>query len=124
MGAVAATLTFMIGCPPAVSPQVFPVVQSHLRHMGNYDGIFLCGGVSAGTAFRIINNYLTAITSLATAEALDIGVKAGLDPKLLTDVIDDSGGQRWVMRKTNPVPSVQVDVPSSREHEGGFQIGL
>jgi 3-hydroxyisobutyrate dehydrogenase len=124
MGAEAATLTFMVGCPPAASAQVFPLVKSHLQHMGNPDGIFLCGDVGAGTAFKVINNYLSAITSLAAAEALNIGVKAGLDPKLLTDVINVSGGQCWVTSKANPVPGVQPDVPSSRGYEGGFRIEL
>lgn len=124
MGAEAGTLTFMVGCPPAAAPRVFPVVKSHLQHMGNADGIFLCGDVSAGTAFKIINNYLSAITSLAAAEALNIGVKAGLDPKLLTDVINVSGGQCWVTSKANPVPGVQPDVPSSKGYEGGFRIEL
>ncbi len=69
MGAQAGTLTFMVGCTPAASPRVFPAVVSYLRHMGNEDGIFLCGDVGAGTAFKIINNYLSAITSLAASEA-------------------------------------------------------
>ncbi|KAI1638627.1 NAD binding domain of 6-phosphogluconate dehydrogenase-domain-containing protein [Biscogniauxia mediterranea] len=124
MGAVAGTLTFMVGCSPAASPRVFPIVKSYLQYMGNRDGIFLCGDVGAGTAFKIINNYLSAITSLAAAEALNIGVKAGLDPKLLTDVINASGGQCWVTSKSNPVPGVQENVPSSRGYEGGFRIEL
>ncbi|KAK3309227.1 NAD binding domain of 6-phosphogluconate dehydrogenase-domain-containing protein [Chaetomium strumarium] len=124
MGAEKATLTFMVGCPPSASATVFPLVRAHLRHMGNAEGIFLCGDVGAGTAFKIINNYLSAITSLAAAEALNIGVKAGLDPRLLTDVINVSGGQCWVTSKANPVPGVQPDVPSSRGYEGGFRIEL
>ena len=124
MGAQAGTLTFMVGCQPSVSPQIFPVVKSYLQHMGNPDGIFLCGDVGAGTAFKIINNYLSAITSLAASEALNIGVKAGLDPTLLTDVINQSGGQCWVTSKSNPVPGVQQNVPSSRGYEGGFRIEL
>ncbi|KAI1084515.1 NAD binding domain of 6-phosphogluconate dehydrogenase-domain-containing protein [Whalleya microplaca] len=124
MGAVAGTLTFMVGCVPAVSSQVFPLVKSYLQHMGNADGIFLCGDVGAGTAFKILNNYLSAITSLAASEALNIGVKAGLNPKLLTDVINASGGQCWVTSKSNPVPGVQENVPSSRSYEGGFRIEL
>jgi 3-hydroxyisobutyrate dehydrogenase len=124
MGAQAGTLTFMVGCQPSVSGRVFPVVKSYLRHMGNEEGIFLCGDVSSGTAFKIINNYLSAITSLAASEALNIGVKAGLDPKLLTDVINASGGQCWVTSKSNPVPGVQANVPSSRDYEGGFRIEL
>lgn len=124
MGAQNGSLTFMVGCPSAKSEEVFPLVKSLLVHMGNPDGIFLCGDVGAGTAFKIINNYLSAITSLAAAEALNIGVKAGLDPKLLTDVINASGGQCWVTSKSNPVPGVQENVPSSRGYEGGFRIEL
>jgi len=124
MGAQAGTLTFMVGCPPSASAAVYPVVKSYLSHMGSPEGIFLCGDVGAGTAFKIINNYLSAITSLAASEALNIGVKAGLDPKLLTDVINVSGGQCWVTSKSNPVPGVQENVPSSRGYEGGFRIEL
>ncbi|KAF7563137.1 hypothetical protein G7046_g943 [Stylonectria norvegica] len=124
MGAQAGTLTFMVGCSPSVSDRVFPVVKSYLSHMGTPEGIFLCGDVGAGTAFKIINNYLSAITSLAASEALNIGVKAGHDPKLLTDVINASGGQCWVTSKSNPVPGVQSNVPSSRGYEGGFRIEL
>ncbi|KAB5513601.1 NAD binding domain of 6-phosphogluconate dehydrogenase-domain-containing protein [Coniochaeta sp. 2T2.1] len=124
MGAQDGTLTFMVGCSPVVSQTVFPLVKSYLSHMGKPSGIFLCGDVGAGTAFKIINNYLSAITSLAASEALNIGVKAGLDPKLLTDVINVSGGQCWVTSKSNPVPGVQENVPSSRGYEGGFRIEL
>ncbi|KAI3318777.1 NAD binding domain of 6-phosphogluconate dehydrogenase-domain-containing protein [Xylariaceae sp. AK1471] len=124
MGAEAATLTFMVGCPTHASATVFPIVQSYLKHMGNENGIFLCGDVGAGTAFKVINNYLSAITSLAASEALNIGTKAGLDVKLLTDVINASGGQCWVTSKSNPVPGVQANVPSSRGYNGGFRIEL
>ena len=124
MGAAAGTLTFMVGCATSASLSAFPVAKSYLRHMGSEEGIFLCGGVGAGTAFKVINNYLSAITSLAASEALNIGVKAGLDPKLLTEVINASGGQCWVTSKSNPVPGVQEGVPSSRGYEGGFRLEL
>ncbi|KAI0188984.1 NAD binding domain of 6-phosphogluconate dehydrogenase-domain-containing protein [Xylaria flabelliformis] len=124
MGAEAGTLTFMVGCLPHVSNTVFPVVKSYLKHMGKEKEIFLCGDVGAGTAFKVINNYLSAITSLAASEALNIGTKAGLDVKLLTDVINASGGQCWVTSKSNPVPGVQENVPSSRNYDGGFRIEL
>ncbi|KAI1362957.1 hypothetical protein F5Y08DRAFT_329737 [Xylaria arbuscula] len=124
MGAEAGTLTFMVGCSPAVSDTVFPDVKSYLKHMGKEKETFLCGDVGAGTAFKVINNYLSAITSLAASEALNIGAKAGLDVKLLTDVINASGGQCWVTSHSNPVPGVQANVPSSRDYNGGFRIEL
>ncbi|KAF2264960.1 3-hydroxyisobutyrate dehydrogenase-like protein [Lojkania enalia] len=121
MGAQDGTLTFMVGTN---NKDVFPTVKSILGHMGKEDSVFLCGDVGAGTAFKVINNYLSAITSLAASEALNIGTKMGLDVKLLTDVINVSGGQCWVTSKSNPVPGVQPNVPSSRGYEGGFRIEL
>ncbi|GME48653.1 hypothetical protein GTA08_BOTSDO01879 [Neofusicoccum parvum] len=123
MGAAAGTLTFMVGAPALPSP-AFGRARALLAHMAAPDAVFHCGDVGAGTAFKVINNYLSAITSLAAAEALNIGVKMGLDPKLLTDVINVSGGQCWVTSKSNPVPGVQEGVPSSRGYEGGFRLEL
>ncbi|KAE8552039.1 hypothetical protein EYB25_005930 [Talaromyces marneffei] len=126
MGAQAGTLTFMVGADPASNHdgQVFEKVKSALSHMGKPENVFLCGDVGAGTAFKIINNYLSAITSLAASEALNIGTKMGLDPKLLTDVINTSGGQCWVTSQSNPVPGVHPNAPASRDYEGGFRIEL
>ncbi|KAJ4298913.1 hypothetical protein N0V90_004156 [Kalmusia sp. IMI 367209] len=121
MGAQDGTLTFMVGTD---NKDVFPTVKSYLSHMGKADAVFLCGDVGAGTAFKVINNYLSAITSLAASEALNIGAKMGLDLSLLTDVINVSGGQCWVTSKSNPVPGIQANVPSSRDYEGGFRIEL
>ncbi|CRG85141.1 hypothetical protein PISL3812_02269 [Talaromyces islandicus] len=126
MGAQAGTLTFMVGADRATDTdgQVFSRVKGVLCHMGKPDCVFLCGEVGAGTAFKIVNNYLSAITSLAASEALNIGVKMGLDAKLLTDVINNSGGQCWVTSQSNPVPGVHPNAPASRDHEGGFRIEL
>jgi 3-hydroxyisobutyrate dehydrogenase len=121
MGAQDGTLAFMAGMNDKTG---FPRVKEYLSHMGKPDAIFLCGDIGAGTAFKVINNYLSAITSLAASEALNIGTKMGLDVKLLTDVINVSGGQCWVTSKSNPVPGVQANVPSSRDYEGGFRIEL
>ena len=121
-GAANGTLAFMVGTNRPDT--VFERVKSWLVHMGNPNSIFLCGHVGAGTAFKVINNYISAIASLASSEALNIGVKLGLDPKRLTDVINASGGQTWITSNINPVPGVQRNVPSSRNYEGGFRIEL
>lgn len=121
MGAEAGTLTFMVGANDSSS---FEKAKEVLAHMGKKESVFHCGEVGAGTAFKVINNYLSAITSLAASEALNIGTKMGLDVKLLTDVINVSGGQCWVTSHSNPVPGVQANVPSSRGYEGGFRLEL
>ena len=120
MGAEAGTLTFMVGG----TASSFPRAKDILVHMGNPHGIFHCGDVGSGTAFKVINNYLSAITSLAASEALNIGAKMNLDLKLLTDVINVSGGQCWVTSKSNPVPGIHENAPASRGYEGGFRIEL
>jgi 3-hydroxyisobutyrate dehydrogenase-like beta-hydroxyacid dehydrogenase len=121
MGAQDGTLAFMVGMN---NKNIYLRVKGYLSHMGKPDAIFLCGDIGAGTAFKVINNYLSAITSLAASEALNIGTKMGLNVSLLTDVINVSGGQCWVTSKSNPVPGVQANVPSSRDYEGGFRIEL
>ncbi|KAK5211561.1 hypothetical protein LTR67_002064 [Exophiala xenobiotica] len=121
MGAEAGTLTFMVG---ATAKEPFEHAKEYLQHMGKKDSIFHCGDVGAGTAFKVINNYLSAITSLAASEALNIGAKMGLDLKLLTDVINVSGGQCWVTSQSNPVPGIHANAPASRGYEGGFRIEL
>lgn len=120
MGAEAATLTFMVGG----SDEVFPVVQKILAYMGKPENVFHCGAVGAGTAFKVINNYLSGITTLAASEALNVGVKMGLNPRKLTDVINASGGQCWVTSQCNPVPGINPNAAASRGYEGGFRIEL
>ncbi len=121
MGAEAGTLTFMVG---ADNDADYKEAAKYLAHMGKKESIFHCGQVGSGTAFKVINNYLSAITSLAASEALNIGTKMGLDVKLLTEVINVSGGQCWVTSQSNPVPGIQANVPSSRGYEGGFRLEL
>ncbi|KAK5224285.1 hypothetical protein LTR47_009896 [Exophiala xenobiotica] len=120
MGAEAGTLTFMVGS----DEELFPQATGILAHMGKADNIFWCGPVGSGTAFKVINNYLSATTSVAASEALNIGVKMGLDPRRLTDVINVSAGQCWVTSHSNPVPGVNPNAPASRGYEGGFRIEL
>src|SRR5271170_3206216 len=54
-GAVAATLTFMIGGAPELFALVKPIAQA----MGKEGGIFHCGPAGAGLATKQINNYLS-----------------------------------------------------------------
>ena len=99
-------------------------MKAYISHIDKPDAIFLCGDIGAGTAFKVINDCLSPITSLAASETLNIGSKMGLDVALLTDVVNVSGGQCWVTSKSNPVPGIQANVPSSRGYQGGFRIEL
>jgi len=120
-GANDGTLTFMVG---ADEEAAFERAKSVLKYMGKEKNIYLCGDIGAGSAFKVLNNYLSAIISIASSETLNIGVKMGLDPKKLTDVIQASGGQNWILEYANPCPGVKPGVSSSRKYEGGFRVEL
>lgn len=61
---------------------------------------------------------------IAASESLNLGVKLGLDPSRLTQIINSSSGRCWSTDTYNPVPGVNPDVPSSKGYEGGFGVKL
>lgn len=61
---------------------------------------------------------------VGVCEAMNLGVKLGLDPKLLTSIVNVSTGRCWSTDTYNPVPGVMENVPASKGYEGGFSIPL
>lgn len=61
---------------------------------------------------------------LGTSEALNLGVKLGLDPKLLTEIINVSTGRSFSSEKYHPIPGIMENVPSANGYKGGFGIPL
>jgi 3-hydroxyisobutyrate dehydrogenase-like beta-hydroxyacid dehydrogenase len=68
----------------------FKACQDIFQAMGA--NIFHVGGIGQGLAMKLINNMLGQINTVAIAEALVLGVKAGLDPRMIYDVIRVSTG--------------------------------
>ena len=91
-GAEAAELVFMAGGEEESVSRVRPL----LNIMGKR--IFHLGPVGAGHTMKSINNLITALTFLATAEGMIIGKKSGLDPEVMTDVINESTGMSWISK--------------------------
>ncbi len=89
-GAKAATLVFMLGGEPAAIERALPV----LKIMGKHT--FHLGPIGSGHAMKSINNLITAMTLTATAEGLVLGKKLGLDPNVMTDVLNVSTGMSWI----------------------------
>jgi len=48
-------------------------------------------------AMKLVNNLLAGVNLAAAAEALAMGRRAGLDPKLMLDVIGASSGASWIL---------------------------
>ncbi|MCD1278238.1 3-hydroxyisobutyrate dehydrogenase [Psychrobacter sp. CCUG 69069] len=117
-GAVAGSLTFIVGG----SAHAFAKAEPILAVMGK--NIFHAGDHGAGQVAKICNNMLLGILMAGTAEAINLGVKNGLDPKVLSDIMLQSSGRNWTLEVYNPYPQVMENVPSSNGYQGGFTSKL
>lgn len=121
VGARAGTLSFMFGASSQTG-QLIERVRGVLALMGKK--AWHLGDPGAGVSGKLANNYILAINNIATAEAMNLGVRWGLDPKSLAEMINSSTGRCWPSEVNNPVPSVVDTAPASRGYEGGFGVSL
>jgi 3-hydroxyisobutyrate dehydrogenase len=117
-GAIAGTLTFIVGGDDADLERARPILSA----MGK--NIFHAGGHGAGQTAKICNNMLLGIQMIGTAEALALGVANGLDPHVLSDIMVKSSGRNWSLELYNPYPGVMDNVPAARGYSGGFGVDL
>ncbi|XP_069032199.1 3-hydroxyisobutyrate dehydrogenase a isoform X2 [Embiotoca jacksoni] len=111
-------LTFMVG---GVEEE-YNAAQELLTSMGA--NVVYCGQVGTGQAAKICNNMLLAIGMIGTAETMNLGIRLGLDPKLLAKILNMSSGRCWSSDIYNPVPGVMEGVPSANNYQGGFGTTL
>ena len=90
--AVTGELAIMVGGAPGDVARAQPV----LLVLGEPARQFTTGGLGSGHAMKALNNVVAAATSCATAEALVIGKRFGLDPKTMVDIINVSTGRSFV----------------------------
>ncbi|MFI8616457.1 3-hydroxyisobutyrate dehydrogenase [Acidovorax sp. NPDC077693] len=117
-GAIAGTLTFMVGGDTAALERARPILEK----MGA--NIFHAGDVGAGQTAKICNNMLLGILMAGTSEAIALGVANGLDPKVLSEIMRRSSGGNWALEKYNPFPGVMETAPASKGYAGGFGTDL
>ena len=86
-GAVNGTLAVMVSCPKATYDRVEPI----LKHFGK---LFYTGD-KPGTAqtAKLANNLMAAAALVITSEAVAMGVKGGVNAKVLIDIINASSGR-------------------------------
>jgi len=118
VGAKAGSLTFMLGAPDNMLSRLEPI----LLMMGKK--VLHCGAQGSGLAGKLANNYLLAINNIATAEAMNLGIRLGLNPKTLGNLINVSTGKCWPSEVNNPVKGVVQGSPANRDYSGGFGIDL
>jgi 3-hydroxyisobutyrate dehydrogenase len=91
-GAEAGTLSIMAGGKKEAYEKCLPLLQA----MGK--NIYYMGGLGNGLSLKLVNNLLVAVNNLAVAEAVSLGTRAGVDPKIILEVIPKSAGDSWMFR--------------------------
>ena len=95
-GAELATLAIMAGGPAALWPELEPLLTRIGKpfYMGSTPG--------AGQVTKLANNLLSLAAIATTAEAMTLGIKAGLDPARMIEVLNAGTGANSATRDKWP----------------------
>jgi 3-hydroxyisobutyrate dehydrogenase len=80
--------------------ETFAACEDVFRAMGK--NLFHVGTLGQGLAMKLVNNMLVQVNTVAVAEALVLGVKAGLDPQTIYDVVRVSTGTSYAFEGRAP----------------------
>jgi 3-hydroxyisobutyrate dehydrogenase len=109
--AITGKLAIMAGGPEERINELKPLLET----MGT---VQITGGPGTGHAMKALNNYLSASSTIATAEALVIGQRFGLDPDRMADVFNASTG------KSNATENKAKQFMNSGAYSSGFTLAL
>ena len=85
------TISMMLAGKPAALSTCAPVLAAMS------DKRFVVSAIPGdGTRMKLVNNLMAGINLSAAAEAFALGIKAGLAPKIMYDVVMASSGQSWM----------------------------
>jgi 3-hydroxyisobutyrate dehydrogenase-like beta-hydroxyacid dehydrogenase len=86
-GAEGGTLTFMIGG----DPKIYQEVKPYLEPMGKQ--LYYCGGTGLGLHAKLTQNLVLSNLLEAFNEGLVLSTKAGVDPELMLDILNNSAAR-------------------------------
>jgi len=112
-GAESGGLTIMVAGAPehiAIARGVLELLGSRIFVVGHRPG--------QGQAVKVINNLMSACSIAITAEATSLGVKAGLDPATLLEVVAASSGSNTAAAQKFPAYVL------TRTFDQGFRLNL
>lgn len=115
----AGTLVFMVG---GDEKEIKELLEPYLMCMGT--SVYACGPIGSGCVAKICNNMMLAISMLGLSEALLLGKNFGLDPKLVSAIINKGSGRCWSSEIYNPAPGIIPTAPSTNDYNGGFKTSL
>ena len=109
--AEAGNLTIMVGGDMASLEKVTGVMET----MGKK--IFSVGDAGCGNVAKLVNNLIALACNSISAQGFVLGVKAGIEPQVLWDIITVSTGNNWCLQQ-------YPDTTFRGNFEPGFKIGL
>ena len=111
-GAAKGTLAVMVSCDQATFPVVDPVLKTFGKtfYVGEKPGL--------AQIAKLANNLLAASAIVVSSEAVAMGVKAGLDAKVLIDIINAGSGRNSATQDKFPRAIL------TRTFDFGFATGL
>jgi 3-hydroxyisobutyrate dehydrogenase-like beta-hydroxyacid dehydrogenase len=95
-GAREGTLAIMAGGPEAAYERVRPL----LAHLGK--PFYMGEAPGAGQVMKLVNNLLSLTAIAVTAEGMALGIKAGLDPARMIEVLNSGTGTNSATRDKWP----------------------
>ena len=111
-GAKAGTLAVMVSCPRPTFERLEPM----LGHIGKV--FFIGEAPGSAQMMKLCNNLLSAAAMAISTEAIVAGVKAGIDPAIMVEVINVSSGQNTATTQKFPRSIL------NRRFDYGFTTGL
>ncbi len=111
-GAIAGTLTFMVGGDAAALESLREVLSA----MGKK--IYHVGKAGMGEVTKLCNNMMLGINLIGVCEAFTFGAKAGVDPATLAEVIQASSGGSAVIERYFPKTILK------NQYKPGFMLKL
>lgn len=112
-GAKEGTLCLMAGGNAEAFARVRPVLEL----IGDPDKVIHCGPLGSGSVCKIVNNLIGLSTSVVLSEAFTLGMRAGVDARILFEVISRSTGN------SNALQGLP-DTVFVRDFEPGFRLAL
>jgi L-threonate 2-dehydrogenase len=86
------TLVMMVGADPAVFEAHRPLLASLASNL------YYCGAIGMGQTAKMCNQLMAGVTFMASAECLALGAAAGIDTRLLFEIVTSGAGDCWMMR--------------------------
>jgi 3-hydroxyisobutyrate dehydrogenase len=94
-----------------------------LSLVGQPEKIQFCGKLGMGQVAKIAHSYVSWANNLVATEDMAIGMKYGIDKKMLWSCTMDGTANSWVMGLEQPVPGIVAEAPSSNGYRRHFRHG-